>query len=349
MNWQDILGNNWTVTEQHEAISPSTESGQARFAIPLPGLTLLEVSGDEASDFLQSQFSNDINLVDEKSWQLSSYCNPKGRILALLYLYRLGDSYQLILPTEIAAATLQRLQMYVLRSKVKLRLCNEILLMGLAMDEVKALPDNLPCLPEDVHAVISEHGISVLRLNDSPPRFLLAGEASHISKLWDTVSGHFQQVGSNRWHRQDIESGYPQVFASTREMFIPQMLNLDALKGINFKKGCYPGQEIVARMHYLGKLKKRMYLGSVTLAKPGIDTSPKAGDPVFSDSFGQQAAGNIVNIAPSDTNDHYVLLISAQVSSAEQDDLHLTSVDGDRIKLEKLPYQFPTNPKVDAS
>lgn len=343
MKWKDILGNDWSFTEQGEAASPAADTTAENLAIPLSHLHQIEVSGDDAGDFLQGQFSSDIKQLDEASWQFSSYCNPKGRILALLYIYRKGDNYRLILPADIADATLKRLQMYVLRSKVKLHLSDELLL-GLCSSSADTLGNILPTIPQQPFSMQYADELAILRVGDSPARIMISAAAADISKLWQSATTALDAAGSERWRHLDIISGYPQVFATTKEMFIPQMLNLDALHGINFKKGCYPGQEIVARMHYLGKLKKRMYLGSVIIHAADMDKMPKPGDPVYSDSFGSQAAGNVVD-AVDTGNDTYILLLSAQITSADNNDFHIMSADGASIELEALPYPLPQSSK----
>lgn len=333
MSWQHILGPQWAITEQHEAIAPQNDINGDTLAIPLPNLIQIEASGEDVTDFLQGQFSNDIKALDDSHWQYSAYCTPKGRMLALMMVAKHGDSYRLILPTEIAQATLKRLQMYVMRAKVRLRLCDDELLQGLAGDNLHAL---VPAIPQDSHGVSHQQDFSILTMPGVSPRILVSGNKEQIGKLWATSTTNAAASSSMAWRRLNIGSGLPQVYEASKEMFIPQMLNMDALDGINFKKGCYPGQEIVARMHYLGKLKKRMYLGAM---QSGVDC-PQAGDSIYSDSFGSQAAGNVVDAAIKPDR-QCELLISVQISSASNNDLHLQSIDGPAVTLTSLPYTIP--------
>lgn len=333
MSWQHILGPQWTFTEQHEAIAPQNNTNGDTLVIPLPGLSQIEAGGEDVSDFLQGQLSNDIKALDENHWQYSTYCTPKGRMLALIQLVKRGESYRLILPTELAEATLKRLQMYVMRAKVTLHLCDDELLLGFAGNNLQTL---VPVIPQDSHGVNHGQDISVLTMPGSSPRILVSGNKEQISRLWSASESIASACNSLVWRQLNIKSGLPQVYEASKEMFIPQMLNMDALDGINFKKGCYPGQEIVARMHYLGKLKKRMVLGTL---KSDI-SCPQPGDAVYSDSFGSQAAGNVVDAA-IELRGQCQLLVSVQISSAENNDLHVQSLDGPGITLTRLPYSIP--------
>jgi len=335
MSWQQILGTQWTITEQYEALAPQNDINGDTVAIPLPSLIQIEASGEDVTDFLQGQFSNDIKALDDTHWQFSAYCTPKGRMLALMMVTKHGDSYRLILPTEIAETTLKRLQMYVMRAKVTLRLCDDELLLGLAGDNLQAL---VPVIPQDSHGVSHEQDLSILTMPGASPRILVSGDKEQISNLWATSTANATASNSMTWRKLNIDSGLPQVYEASKEMFIPQMVNMDALDGINFKKGCYPGQEIVARMHYLGKLKKRMYLGAL---QSGVDC-PQVGDAIYSDSFGSQAAGNVVDAAIK-TDGQCELLISVQISSASNNDLHLQSIDGPAVTLSSQPYSIPDN------
>jgi folate-binding protein YgfZ len=335
MSWQHILGPQWTITEQHAAIAPQNDTTGDTVAIPLPDLIQIEASGEDVTDFLQGQFSNDIKALDDAHWQFSAYCTPKGRMLALMLITRHDDSYRLILPTEIAEATLKRLQMYVMRAKVTLRLCDDELLLGLAGDNLQAL---VSAIPQDSHGVSHEQDVSILTIPGASPRILVSGNKEQIGKLWSASEASATARSSKTWRQLNIESGLPQIYEASKEMFIPQMVNMDALDGINFKKGCYPGQEIVARMHYLGKLKKRMYPGTL---QSGVDC-PHVGDAIYSESFGSQAAGNVVD-ASINAEGLCELLVSVQISSTSNNDLHLQSLDGPAVTLNSLPYTIPDN------
>jgi tRNA-modifying protein YgfZ len=205
--------------------------------IALPDLGVLRIKGADAEGFLQGQFSNDMqNLAPEHS-MLAGYHNPQGRAIAILRLARTApDEVLAILPRELAARVAARLAKFILRAKVKIDDVSE----SLAIDGLIA--------DADVAATGDEPG-TVARLALEPRRWLLIRAAGTSGPASDD---------RQRWRRLDIAGGQPQVYAATSEEFVAQMLNLDALGGIAFDKGCYTGQEVIARAHYRGRVKRRM-------------------------------------------------------------------------------------------
>lgn len=200
-------------------------------------LIVLKVSGADAFEFLQGQLTNDINLAHKK-WQLSAYCNPKGRVLALFSLWKAGDSAYLIVDKSLSERIVKRLRMYVMRSQVTIEVLAGALCVA-SIDDTSRSGKTFGNLEHtDKHTELG-YGNSILRIHMHDKPNVEAGQ---------------------RWSQSLMHAGIPQITAATTELFVPQMINLDLLEGINFKKGCYTGQEIVARMHYLGKLKQRMYL-----------------------------------------------------------------------------------------
>lgn len=304
----------------------------------LSPLGIIRVSGEEAADFLQGQFSNDIKQLDGQTAQLSSYCNPKGRILASFWLYRNEDTFYLLLPGDTLAAALKRLRMYVLMSKVSLEdASEELTCIGLAgPDSGHALQRQLGTAPAQAANTLHHGGITAIRLPGDRLRYLVVGANADMQALWQTLRETSRPVGYQAWQLLDIEAGLPSVYADNVEAFVPQMLNLHAIGGVSFKKGCYPGQEIVARMHYLGKLKRRMYRAHID-----TETPPRAGEDIFvPDGESGQGAGRIVMSSPA-ANGGYEVLAVVQVNHAEQDDVHLQSVDGPKLGFIALPYEVP--------
>ena len=207
-------------------------------------LCVLKVTGSDALNFLQGQLSNDIHLAD-KHWQLSAYCNPKGRVLTLFSLWRTDDTVFLILDKGISEAIVKRLRMYVMRSKVTFEVCDTANCVAILSDLEETGSGMGELQITDDYAQLG-YGKSVLRVSFGDKPNLKSGTA---------------------WSQSLIDSGIPEVSTQTSELFVPQMINLDVLNAINFKKGCYTGQEIIARMHYLGKLKQRMYLLKISNAE----------------------------------------------------------------------------------
>ena len=270
--------------------------------------------------------------------QLSAYCNPKGRILASFWVYRHNDAFYMLLPADTLAATLKRLRMYVLMSKVTLDdVSEELASIGLAgPGSEQALQQQLGVALSETANTIHHNGISVMRLPGNRLRYLIIAPNADMQSLWQALRENSTPVGYQAWQLLDIEAGLPSVYADNVEAFVPQMLNLHAIGGVSFKKGCYPGQEIVARMHYLGKLKRRMYRAHID-----TDTPPQVGEEVFApDSGSGQGTGRIVMSSPTASGGFEVLAV-VQVSSAEQGDVHLQSVDGPKLGFIDLPYDVP--------
>jgi tRNA-modifying protein YgfZ len=301
----------------------------------LSHMGLIEASGEEATQFLQGQFSNDINQVHESRSQLSSYCNPKGRMIAIFRIFKRGQSYFLRLPIELLESTLRRLRMFVLRAKVELNDASHALIRigycgPAAENELKALAGQIP---EDVNDCVRAANSTIIRVPGPRPRYEIYGEFDAVKLLWQRMKSSATPVGASQWALLDILSGMPTVLAPTREAFVPQMANLDLVGGISYSKGCYPGQEVVARMHYLGTLKRRMY--RIHLNAP---TPPQAGDSVFSsESSNEQPVGTIVD-AQRDGSGGSTGLAIMQISEAEKGKLRLNAPEGPSITLDNLPY-----------
>lgn len=319
---------------------PATETALAAdtdVRINLDHLALLRANGDDATSFLQGQLSNDIRQLDQGGSHLSAYCNAKGRMLALFRIFRHNDDYVLQLPRSVAAATLQRLKMFVLRAKVALDDADaHWAQFGLSGPHVAShLQEWLPDVPTQADARVRGDGYTVVRLAGPHPRFLLVGEPEILRELWTRVTPHTQAVGTAAWRWLDIRAGIPSVHTGTVEEFVPQMTNLELIGGVNFKKGCYPGQEIVARMHYLGRLKQRM-----VAAHLAADAAVGPGTPIFAPDFPNQTAGSIVDAQPAPAGGWDVLVV-AQISSITQGELHVGRADGARLTIRELPYPVP--------
>jgi folate-binding protein YgfZ len=305
--------------------------------VPLTHLSLLRASGSDTAEFLQGQTSNDVRHVDAEHHQLSSYSTPKGRMLALFTLFMRDDDYFLQLPQELLEAVQKRLSMFVLRSDVKLEAMDgEINSIGLAGPQAeKLLQDQLGGCPGEAGESLTIDGVTLLRRPGTQPRFICIAESGRINTLWQALSPSTQATGADCWDLLEVRAGIPGITTETVEAFVPQMVNLQLVDGVSFKKGCYPGQEVVARMQYLGKLKRRMYRAHVS-----AEGAPHAGMELFSpESASGQGAGKVVRAAPSTTGG-WELLVVAEIASAENDTLFLESENGPRLALQELPYPF---------
>ncbi len=299
---------------------------------------LIRVHGEESETFLQGQLTNDIRNVDENTHQLSGYCSPKGRLLALFRLFRRQDGYYLQFPHPLLDSSLKRLRMFVLRSKVTLDdVSDELVRFALTgTDAEKLLGEQLTELPSGDFETVTTNGITALRLTGPIPRFILCGESSAMQPLWQSLhAAGATPAGNAVWHWLQIQVGEPEVVTETVEAFVPQMLNLQLINGVSFKKGCYTGQEVVARMQYLGKLKRRMYLAhSDSTQKPNI------GDELYSPgSSSGQGAGKIVSVAPAPQGG-YDMLTVLETSGVERDVFYLDEAQQIALSIQQPPYGF---------
>jgi len=294
---------------------------------------LIRITGEDMRTFLQGQVTNDVTSVSPEIAQLNSYCSPKGRMLSSFWMFQRGDTLYLQLPMERLEATLKRLSMFVLRSQVSLGdASDELMRFGLSGDCATGLLEGAPQTP---WATATQGDITVLRLPGDRPRFEIIGPRDPMTDLWNRFSAEATATGPEFWALMDIRAGLPTVFEATSEAFVPQMANLQLLKGVSFTKGCYTGQEVVARMQYLGKLKRRMYRGHLA-----IDEAPAHGAELFSASSDSgQGAGRVVDVAPSPDGGYEVLVV-LQISVADADDVRLGAPDGPPVRLLSLPYAF---------
>ncbi len=339
--WQSFLqSHNATIKEN---IVTDFGSPQAELSAAIDGTIIVDLShqgliaaeGADSEIFLQGQLTNDVKRVGQQQSQLTAYCSPKGRMLASMRLFQRDDSYYLELPRSILEPTLKRLRMFVLRSQVTLEDASDSLArFGIAGPDAESLLTvQLPTLPAEVDQVVQHDGITVIRIPGLHPRFEVHGPANTLSVMWEALQSHTTPAGYPAWSWLDTVSGVPSVVAETVDAFVPQMANLHSLGGISFKKGCYTGQEVVARMHYLGKLKRRMYRAHVD-----IDTVPTAGDLLFANGEEEASAGKVVLAQPAPQGGVDLLAV-LQIASVEAGDIHLQSANGPKLEFLDLPYE----------
>ena len=298
---------------------------------------VIAVHGQDAGSFLQSQLTNDTGTVDEHSSQLNAYCTPKGRILGLMRMFRQGDSWYLRLPADSIEAVIQRLRMFVMRADVVFEDVSEnFLRIGVSGETAsEELAAAVPDVPAGIDQVTHNRDLSVVRVPGMHPRFeVYADSLDKARTLWDTLNVRGAPVGESAWRLLEIQAGLPNIFAATAELFVPQMTNLQLINGVSFKKGCYPGQEIVARMQYLGTLKRRMYLGRIA-----SDALAAPADSLFPAGDNTQAIGRIVDAQPHPDGGQAALAV-LQIASADAADVFLGAADGPAFTLQALPYSF---------
>lgn len=312
---------------------------------------ILRVSGEDAESFLQNLLSNDIREVTASRAQLSSFNNAKGRMLASMLIWRSGDDYLLQLPQALAEPLRKKLSMYVLRAKVKITdASDELVCLGIAGAEATTLLQRragfirpactngvagaeAAALPQQAWETVQQD--DALILCRSTQRYQIVAPVRRAMALWQTLRPLATATGASCWDWLDIRAGIPFILPATQEAFVPQMVNFEVIGGVNFKKGCYPGQEVVARMHYLGKPKRRMYLARVM-----TDEAIQAGDELFSAAQAEQACGKVVHAARA-AHGGFELLAVVQTEVAPNFPVHLKTLTGPRLEFEPLPYTLP--------
>ena len=293
---------------------------------------VIAVGGADATTYLQAQFCNDIAALADNSAQWNGWCSPKGRLLATLVVWKNSQGYLLQLPRALQAAIQKRMQMFVLRSKVTLRDASaDWVRFGVAgANGESMIASVIGTVPATPMSIATFEAGTIVRL--SSQRFEIFAREDMALKWWREISLQATPVGAPVWDGFGIREGVITVLPETQDAFVPQMANFELIGGVSFKKGCYPGQEIVARTQYRGILKRRMGL----VHGKGV-TMPKVGAPVFSQEFGAQAAGIVANVAPA-PGGGFDALVVAQIEALKGGTLALGALDGEKLMVKSLPY-----------
>jgi len=323
--------------KQWQQFEPRQSNAQAAsdFICAVDEVGVILVSGADATEFLQNQLSNDINLIDESRYQLSSYSTPKGRMLGIFRVLQVSNGYLLLTTASTVVPLLEQLFKFIVRSQVTLADASDYF-ARFAVQTGQPEDLGITPLPSEPGAVSQTDSMITLRLEPlgSQHRFLLMFlSADEAIEIWESLAGSLQVTGYSSWHLSEIKAGIPVIYPATAGEFVLQMANLGALNGVSFQKGCYPGQEIVARMQYLGKLKRRMFLARIE-----TDTLPAPGDDlVTSGNTVADGSGTVVD-AEFDQDGNCHCLYIAQIAKAESGSLQLLKQPETRIENLDLPY-----------
>lgn len=288
---------------------------------PLPHLGVIRVEGADAVKFLQGQLTQDFALLGPDQARLAAYCSPKGRMQASFIGWRDGpQDVLLVCSADILEATRKRLSMFVLRAKAVLRDASaEYQLRGLLGDAARAFGEAAPW------QLTQAGGASVVHLYpaDGTPRCLWLAPQGAALPAGTELPGQL-------WQWTEVRSGVATLTAPIVEAYVPQMLNYESIGGVNFKKGCYPGQEVVARSQFRGILKRRAFVAHA-------DAPLQAGQEIFHESDNTQPCGTVAQSAPAPTGG-FDALVSMQISAAQGGRLSVGTPDGPPLQLGALPY-----------
>lgn len=296
--------------------------------------SLIAVTGDDSQAFLHAQFTSEVaGLAPDRS-QYSGYCTPKGRLLASFLLWRTEGGFYLQLPSSVSEAIQKQLSKFILRAKVNVRdASGEFVCLGVSGESAEAgLKQLFGNVPRADHDVARHDDTTIIRL--PADRFEVVVPLEKAAAVREALAKDAQAAGPEFWDWLDIRAGIPVIAPATQEEFVPQMVNLDLIGGVSFTKGCYPGQEIVARMHYRGRLKQRMYLAHI-----GSAAAPQPGDKLYSADLGAQSSGMIVNAASAPSGGYDALAV-IQMGSAESGHVHWKALGGPALEFLPLPYPF---------
>jgi folate-binding protein YgfZ len=310
-----------------------TTAGTSSFVSPLTDYGLIAVTGEDAASFLHNQLTNDVEHLGLHEARLAGYCTPKGRLLASFLMWKTADGIMLMVSRDIQPTVQKRLHMFVLRSKAKLAdVTEQHVLLGLSGDAT-ALGGLFPTVPTAPYEKADADAGTLIHVADAfgAPRYLWITDAATAEQAWPALNKSLSPTGSNAWKLADIHAGIPHITQPTQEQFVPQMVNFDVIGGVNFKKGCYPGQEIVARTHYLGKVKRRMLLASIEAG------DVKAGSEIFSNAEPEQPCGMVVNAARN-AQGGTDCLVEIKSALAGEATVHAGSVEGPLLRFAPLPY-----------
>ena len=317
-----------------ESFEGSYFSNDETYLCDLSTLGIIKVSGEEAQSFLHGQFTNDLNQVDNKTSQLSSYCNAKGRLLSIFRVFKHSDNYLLLLRKDVLDNTLKKLNMFKLMAKAEItNSSDEYVVMGLAGKNTESiLKNNNISFPENDNQCFNNDEYVIIRIDKQ--RALIIAKPEKAIELWKAFENSTVASDYYIWQLFDIRNGIPEITEQTYESFIPQMVNLELIGGVNFQKGCYPGQEIVARTHYLGKPNRRMYKVEILTEENFLP-----GTNIYSKEEGEQAVGKIVSSVRY-SRDNVDALIVLRTEKESSNYLNIGSLAGPSALMRKLPYNL---------
>lgn len=310
-------------------LTPSTDLPLVSTLSGVAGLShfgVIRAVGEDASSFLQGQLTQDVAQLGASEARLAAFCNAKGRMQASFVVFkRSPDEILLVCSRDILAATLKRLSMFVLRAKAKLSDATaDYALFGLAGNAIESIAGG-------AHPVWAKADVGAANLV-----FLYPGNGQPRA-LWCAPAGTPVPAGAalplDQWKWLEVQSGVAMITQPIFEAFVPQMLNYESVGGVNFKKGCYPGQEIVARSQFRGTLKRRAYLAHT-------DGEPAVGQEVFHALDAEQPCGLVAACAPRPGGgfDAIVSMQTSAAADAEGGRLTLGSASGPALALLPLPY-----------
>lgn len=337
-DWRTFIRDRGTPTEvgsaRGAAVAQTVSDGASVYLVDLSHYGLVSVQGDDATAFLQGQLTCDVQGVTQEHSVLGAYLSPKGRILASFRIARRDEEFLIRVPSSVVETTVNRLRMFVLRSRVGIEDRRDAeVVFGIggtgAETRIRAAAGQVP---NTVDESVQVDDTTIVRVPGSEPRYEVYGSTENAARLWAELDGFV--VGSDAWELFEIRSGLPTIGAENCDAFVPQMVNLELVGGVSFTKGCYSGQEVVARTQYLGRPKRRMYRAAVSsMAKPRI-----GGPVVVATPEGKKEIGRVVSSASSPDGGFEILAVLQTAAVVDGQELRVADGSDVRLEIRDLPY-----------
>ncbi len=336
-NWQEFLGtcgariDQGRVADFGDIGAELVATRDATIVSALTHLASLEFAGEDARTFLHNQLTSDVAHLELDAAQHSAWCTPKGRMAASFLLYRERTDYRALLSADLLEPIRKRLQIFVLRSKVVISDRSDACqLIGVAGPQAAAILQRagLPSLDGAMKTAAFADG-TLIKLDST--RWIVAIGSDAAPALWQKLAANARPAGTAAWQWLAIQAGIPLITEATKEEFVPQMANFDAIGGVSFHKGCYPGQEIVARAQYLGKVKRHLY--RVRTTEPMA-----AGTAIVAPEDALHPCGMVANAAPA-PGGGFVGLAVIQENFIAAGNLELGAPGGERVMIDAIVGQ----------
>ena len=325
----------WQTFLLTQAISVNEGTATQEFISDLSHLSIIEITGQDAVEFLNGQFTINIKQLAKNHLQFSAWCNPKGQVKTTFFIYRHKTGFNILLPAELKDSFLKQLQMYIMRANVKLIDKSDVLVrVGIQTNNNKLLAESTGSLPEQEGGITIQKGLHCLHTfssENNSQRYIFIGSIEKLTNLWQEFLRHSTAMDTATWKLLDIQAGYPWLSQQTTEKLLPQMLNLDLIDGLDYQKVCYPGQEIIARLHFRGQLKRSLYLATCS-----VDVRPEIADRLYANDH-ENSIGIVINAQVYE--DKYYLLAVIEKELIENH-LSLHEPNGAALTIQTLPYKY---------
>lgn len=325
----------WQIFLSTQAVSVNEGTATQEFISDLSHLSIIEITGQDAVEFLNGQFTINIKQLAKNHLQFSAWCNPKGQVKTTFFIYRHKTGFNILLPAELKDSFLKQLQMYIMRANVKLIDKSDVLVrVGIQTNNNKLLAESTGSLPEQEGGITIQNGLHCLHTfssENNSQRYIFIGSIEKLTNLWQEFLRHSTAMATATWKLLDIQAGYPWLSQQTTEKLLPQMLNLDLIDGLDYQKGCYPGQEIIARLHFRGQLKRSLYLATCS-----VDVRPEIADRLYANDH-ENSIGIVINAQVYE--DKYYLLAVIEKELIENH-LSLHEPNGAALTIQTLPYKY---------